>query len=65
MNSGPPYRGSALVVKTSALLELLVKLAPWGVLQDQEDSRAIVEVVVKLKDVGMPKQRVEYQHLWL
>ena len=54
MTRGLPYRGGALVVKASTFLELLVQLAPGGVLQDQEDSRTVVEVIVKAKDVGMP-----------
>lgn len=48
-----PDRGSPLLIKGSALLELLVEFPPGGIFQYQVDPLLVIEVVVELKNVGM------------
>lgn len=51
------YRGSALVIKASVSLELLVQLATWRVLEHQKHPLAIMKIVVEAKNVGMPEKK--------
>ena len=49
-----PDRGCSLLVKSAALLQLLVELPPGGILQNQVDPSSVIEIVVQTQDVGMP-----------
>ena len=48
-----PDRGCSLLIKSSALLQLLVELPPGGILQNQVDPSPVIEIVVETQDVGM------------
>lgn len=52
-----PNRGCSLLVKSAALLQLLVELPAGGILQNQVDPSTVIEIVVETQDVGMPGRR--------
>lgn len=51
---GGSHRGAAGLVEAAAALQLLVELPAGGVLQDEVDALAVVEVVVEAQHVGVP-----------
>ncbi len=51
------HRGTALVIKGPAALELSIQLSFRSELKDEINTRRVVEITVETQDIGMSERR--------
>lgn len=55
------YIGSTWLRETCVLLKLLVELTTWGILEDEVDTRLVIEIAVEPQDVVVPTCKSMYK----